>query len=376
MVLDRCKVLRELQQISEKLFFDCSSELNNAVQIWNVICNDLIFKERVAQANASWSLPSWQGLLGQIYQINHDACTSYSAVGIDGSQIYPDKHQGSSCFLINIGTVVLHYGITLPICLSSEPTVFAGNHEEHVHGSAVDFVNCRRQELEFDAGISIMRQLDSIESNEYRQLLLFDGSLIFWHLESKEPDLKMHFLTKYCRSLDILAQQKNLIAGYISLPKNKDLVNLLRFAQQEILSSDVSMDSLDHVIDTHICSFFLKPYFRTNVFMHQSKLCQLYSEPIRPYFFYLHVGSEIIRMEIPAWIALDNRLTDLVAMLALDNAIKGQGYPVVLAEAHEQAVVKGPDRDFFYQLIQKVGLDQNKSMALSQKVIKKRGITI
>lgn len=56
----------------------------------------------------------------------------------------------------------------------------------------------------------------------------------------------------------------------------------------------------------------------------------------------------------------------------LDQACKGNGYPVAIAEAHEQAVVKGPDRDFFYLLINKLAYDEKKRMSLSQKSMKKR----
>jgi hypothetical protein len=60
----------------------------------------------------------------------------------------------------------------------------------------------------------------------------------------------------------------------------------------------------------------------------------------------------------------------------LDQSIKGRGYPVCLAEAHEQAVVKGPDRDFFYHVLQKVGIEQKQHYVVSQKSLKKRGIGI
>ncbi len=65
-----------------------------------------------------------------------------------------------------------------------------------------------------------------------------------------------------------------------------------------------------------------------------------------------------------------------IASMIIDQCAKGRGYPVALAEAHEQAVVKGPDREFFYQLLHKFGFEQKQRFNLSQKVIKKRGIGI
>ncbi len=62
--------------------------------------------------------------------------------------------------------------------------------------------------------------------------------------------------------------------------------------------------------------------------------------------------------------------------MILDNTLKGRGYPFVLAEPNEQAVGKGADRDFFNHLIQKIGVDKHRHIALSQKSVKKRGIGI
>lgn len=79
---------------------------------------------------------------------------------------------------------------------------------------------------------------------------------------------------------------------------------------------------------------------------------------------------------MPAWIAENKEFLDRVCSVALDQSIKGRGYPVCLAEAHEQAVVKGPDRDFFYHLLQKIGIEKNKKIRFSEKAIKKKGIGV
>ena len=67
---------------------------------------------------------------------------------------------------------------------------------------------------------------------------------------------------------------------------------------------------------------------------------------------------------------------DLIATIIADQCVKGRGYPVVLAEAHEQAVVKGLDREFFYHLINKISLEHNKTLKISQKSRKKLGMGI
>ena len=70
------------------------------------------------------------------------------------------------------------------------------------------------------------------------------------------------------------------------------------------------------------------------------------------YFYYLNVNEEIARVEIPKWVADDEELLNLTHALALDQCRRGQGYPVALAEAHEQAVVTGSDRESFWQFVE------------------------
>ncbi len=47
-------------------------------------------------------------------------------------------------------------------------------------------------------------------------------------------------------------------------------------------------------------------------------------------FFYLHVGTEIVRVEVPQWVAASSMLLDQVHAVAYDQAQKGMGYPIAL----------------------------------------------
>jgi hypothetical protein len=367
--------MRELESVSSKLFVDFSSEFDVARAVWQSIATDDSFLPMVSDATYNLPLPLWNGILGDHIIVDPHKVPMRTLVGVDGSQIYPDRHQGSSCFLINIGSIILSYGITRPVKFSSDPQVFVGDDDAYSHGSLVDYINCRREELEFDAGLALMNTIKPAAAPGEQQLLLFDGALIFWHLESKDFAEREIFLSRYCASLVRLHDNNHLCAGYISCPRNKDLVNLLRFAMASRVCNN-AQEPLDHILDVHVAEFFLPLHSRTLVFKHQSKLCDRYQAHVRPYFFYLNVGSEIARIEVPAWIALNDGYVDTIASMILDSSIKGRGYPVVLAEAHEQAVVKGPDRELFYHLIQKIGLQRKQILSMSQKNVKKRGIGV
>ena len=57
-------------------------------------------------------------------------------------------------------------------------------------------------------------------------------------------------------------------------------------------------------------------------------------------------------MEVPQWVANDEGLLNLTHSLVLDQCRRGQGYPVALSEAHEQAVVTMSDRENFWHLVE------------------------
>ena len=234
-------------------------------------------------------------------------------------------------------------------------------------------VNCRRHLLELHAGL---KTIDQAGNDEAPFLLLFDGSLIFWHLEAKDSNIRDTFLPQYLIVLEHLYQAKTLVAAYISLPKSKELVNLLRLSLSDFSPSEPDNNQLANLVDAHVASFFLEPGQRTTIFKNQAHISLLYPDHLSPHFFYMDVGDEVIRVELPAWITEDLELVEKVASIVLDQAIKGRGYPVCLAEAHEQAVVKGPDREFFYHVITKIGIEQKRRLSLSQKSIKKRRIGI
>jgi hypothetical protein len=94
----------------------------------------------------------------------------------------------------------------------------------------------------------------------------------------------------------------------------------------------------------------------------------------RIYFCYVHVGTEIARVEVPEWVAQDTMLFNQALSLMLAQVYKGYGYPIAIAEAHNQAVVRGGDRARFFTLLEqqmiRAGL---RNVGTSYKEARKRG---
>lgn len=369
-MLNRAKVVRQLQQEAHRLFVHDQDTLSRIYALWSRIIQDPLLAQRVQHAQAPWPLPVWQGCIDWIIELA-PLCEVYTALSVDGSQIYPDRHQGTNCSLVNVGSVAITYGYQAgTVYFDSQPYIFfdemyAGLPLVH---DAIDYI---RQEYECMTAANLATKYVTTSTPG---VVLFDGTLIFWQLETKGSIYKHYFLPQYCSYLNALVLP---VVGYISAPRSKELANVLRFILcEEGIAQEEANQLVASVTDAMLLKSLLTPYTRTTVFMSRSGICSEYPEHLRPYFWYLHVGAEIARIESPAWVAHNTQLVDQISTIILDQCAKGCGYPIVLAEAHEQAVVKSADRDFFYQCIAKISIERNHCLRPSQKSIKKRGLGI
>jgi NurA-like 5'-3' nuclease len=111
---------------------------------------------------------------------------------------------------------------------------------------------------------------------------------------------------------------------------------------------------------------------RSALFISPSKVVKEHYGDHRVYFFYLRVDDEIARVEIPQWVAADKDLLELTHSLVFDQCRRGHGYPIVLSEAHEQAVVTGADRENFWELVESTLIEEHLPGSSSGKSLSKR----
>jgi len=373
-VLNRYKLSEVLHKHADQLFVDYSQEYACIRESWNRVVGDPTFIYKVREiGNVPWPVAYWNGNISDAISVNAMS-DPYVAGAVDGSQVYPDRHQNISCFLINIGSVALQYGTSdRSVYFDSIPYLMV-NKEDQQSVSA-DLVNNRREELELKEICMLYRRI--LKEKIASSVILFDGSLIFWHLFTQGVELSRRFLAKYIKLLDQMYHEQVVVAGYISLPRSRELSNLIRlelcnFDFTKILPYKLVSCMLDRIV----VQWFLEPYQRSIVFQNYGNMYTEYPPELSPYFFYMHTGSEIARVEIPAWIAKNESHVSLISRVILDQCIKGNGYPVVIAEAHEQAVIKGPDRDFFYYLLHKMSMEKKRHLVFSQKSKKKKRMEV
>ena len=294
----------------------------------------------------------------------------FTVIATDGSHIDVDRHQPTHCYLINIGGVVLRYGPRPDAMLDSVPHLYASDEELVITSPGMQG---REQPIEgtllgIKRSVEECKRLAELAAElpaDSKAVGLIDGSLILWNLEAY-PDfvsdilLEKAFLT-YLEQIRQLNEAREIpVASYISYPRSSDVVNALKVAlcPRDTVDSDKCSECktrecefVDGVRDRELFTALLKSGERSALFISPSKIQKRYGKNL-VHFFYLKLDEEIARIEIPQWVAQDEKRLNLVHTLVLDQCRRGQGYPVALGEAHEKAVITGADRENFWQMVE------------------------
>lgn len=295
----------------------------------------------------------------------------YTVVAADGSNIDVDRHRAAYCYLINIGLVTLCYGPNPSASLESWPRLYSEDsdlaivnennvHQQHqIRGPLLDAKRSVEELYKLTEGVSSLSQEGPV-------LALMDGSLVMYGMQNY-PDFVIEALVDkgLIKGLDELKKigetHPLAVASYISLPQSDDVVNALRIAicPQDAVDCDrycpageAPCDAVSGINDRVLFETLLGAGERSTVFINPSLIVEKRYGRHQVYFFYLRVEDEIARVEVPEWVAMDKKLLGLTHAMVIDQCVKGQGYPVALSEAHEQAVVTGADREEFWRLVE------------------------
>jgi hypothetical protein len=374
----------ELNERQERLQYALNTLRNQANDIDNL-------KRKIASSKTTWLVADIVDRPDRHFQAP-PLPAEFTVVATDGSHIDVDRHRSARCYLINIGSVVLHYGASPNALLDSHPSLYAGDEDLVI---APDGTKGREQPIEGTL-LGIKRSVDECQrlvelaaelEPDSSNLALLDGSLILWGLEAypefvTETLLERGFLS-YLNELKKINKDKKLaLASYISVPRSTDVVNTLRVAicPQDPLDTDRhcpecekrDCDAVAGVQDRELFSSLLNQGERSALFISQSSVVRKHYGEHWVYFFYLKLDDEIARVEVPQWVARDEKLLNLAHSLVLDQCQRGQGYPVALSEAHEQAVVTMADRENFWTLVESSLVEERLPTPTSGKSRSKR----
>lgn len=326
---------------------------------------------------------------------------AHTVLATDGSQISPSHHEVAYCYLINVGRVVLHYGQSRFPILDSLPEVVYRPEELYVSRQwgigTEEWMGHRRTVAEAlvlaELGETVRQQLvpSQPESSEADLrtlgppvLALVDGSLIYWFLESLPTEARNQILSPILESWDRLRTQGIPLVGYLSASRSGEGLNFLRLAACPFdapncqlhcqgQSEQAPCSSFTPLRDATFWATELQPGERSPFWRSSADILDLYGDHV-VYFCYLHVGAEVARVEVPRWVLKNDALCEMALRMVITQVQKGYGYPVALAEAHNQAVVRGSDRTRFFTLLEqemiRAGL---KNVGTSYKEARKRG---
>jgi len=392
MALDLSKIVSQVTAMVARLRAEGrerQERLEHALAVLNRQDDIERLREKIDASRTTWLVAGLVDGLGQCYPAP-PVLADFTIIASDGSHIDVDRHRSTRCYLINIGSVTLHYGANSGAVLDSMPHLYAGD-EDLVIVSPEQ--KGREQPIEgallgIKRGVDECRHLVELAAAlpaDSPALAMLDGSLILWNLEAyaefvAEEMLDRGFLS-CLEGLRKLGQEKKLaLAAYISFPRSTDVVNALRVAvcPRETVDSDRcpacetrECDALAGVRDRELFASLLEPGERSALFISSSKIQQRYG-PHQVHFFYLNVDDEVARVEIPKWVADDDGLLDLAHALVLDQCRRGHGYPVALSEAHEKAVVTGVDAENFWRLVEASLVEEHLPVTGSAKNRSKR----
>ena len=338
----------------------------------------------VAVAGKHTNKPTWlvADCRGQVPGVAHPlpalAPAHYTALATDGSQIPLDRHAVTLCYLINVGEIVLHYGSGERPRLTTQATLHYKDEDVYQTdggGDPVplsDKIIANRRLLAESAALAAL----IAENHDRCALALVDDPLILWVPQGESEAEQKRVIDDFCKMLEAARQCGTPIAGYVSRPGHKDVVGALRATLcPEGCSHDRASPcaALAALTDAQLFAGLLRcPGERSPVFGSAARVLSLYPPDQQIAFFYLNAGTEIARVEIPQWVADSEELLARTHVLCYDQACKGQGYPVALSEAHERAVVRGPERDAFFRLVEASFVRENVPAVTTRKALAKR----
>ncbi len=306
----------------------------------------------VATGEHDWpgALPAVDVPLDARFTVRSDPPHGTVVIGVDGSQVYPDPHAAALYYLIQIGGLVFGYDGSRPRPYSCEALHFR---DEELYDAQGYLISPERVGME--RLVQEMAYLAELTAIEHRLapaaplLALTDGPLLWPYVERSRVDSQA--VDAYLDALTEIQKTGGLPVGYVARPGGRALVELLwasRLAPEDI-PGRLPENPLRQLPDAALMAHFLAPGERSAWFSRPSSTNRRHAgRGHEVWFCYVNVGAArmpvIARVEAPEWGAPnEDAITTLHAVLLHQSQVLN-GYPYVLARAHEEALVTTADK--------------------------------
>ena len=391
MSLEMDKVVGQIAQMAE--------EIRSGEEVWQKHLDAALdlaahpgidtetLRARIEGAKVTWLVSEPLEAISSKYPAP-EAPRDYGVVSVDGSSIDSDRHGPARCYLINIGLAALRYGSGHGAELRSEPRLYAAEEDlvlrdpESAGEQAMTpaLVGIRRSVEEVRYLLEEMKK----SPPEVPTVCMLDGTLVpIGLIGGGAPEfVRRKFLEEGL--LDALDGFRELadeypiaLASYISYPGSAEVVNSLRVqvcphtpipdcdrhcsgfrgghggcgACTEAPKGARECDVVSMIRDRDLFGRLLRVGERSGLYESRSSIVRERYREHHVEFFYVNVGEEVGRVEMPRWVSRNEGMVNLVHSVVLEQCRLGQGYPLALAEAHEQAVLTGGDREEFWRMV-------------------------
>src|SRR3569833_563731 len=181
-------------------------------------------------------VPQWQQWAtideppSTVHALPYPAPAVYTALATDGSQIPLDRHALAPCYLLNVGMIALHYGTGERPLLESRATL-------HYKPEEIYSMSQTGEETPVsDRWVATKRLLaesaalaELIATNHERLATAFvDDPLIVWTPTGESDAMQKRIIDEFCEMLKAGMDVRVPIAGYVSRPGHRDVVDTLR----------------------------------------------------------------------------------------------------------------------------------------------------
>ena len=309
--------------------------------------------------------PTWRGARPCDDSLNarfipESAEEDATLIGVDGSQIYPNRHGPALYYLINTGVILLRQGSGEAPVVATRPQIFYTEndlYDDNLNLLNAQMVNGLRESEE-------MRELARWSEQERRHwggdaerliLALTDGPLLIWISEEEKSAAGEKAAWERVRAyLDLLQRiqtSRAIPIGYVARPRSANVLRLLHVAQ--LKQGDITKDSVRasryRALSDAALFRDLLPNQRTALFSSTAQVNKTFADDGQEIcFFYLNVSRtpdapRIARVDLPKWAAEQPGMLDRVHR-AIYRDCDGTDYPYVLIRAHELALVTYQER--------------------------------
>ncbi|SVD30788.1 uncharacterized protein METZ01_LOCUS383642, partial [marine metagenome] len=273
-----------------------------------------------------------------------ETVNEYRAVSADGSHIGIDRNLPAKCFLINIGIADFLYGDEANAELTNIPKLYVKAEDLMIREkNGVGFHLIEDSLLNAKRSVEELLALAKVfETTDFKvpTIGLIDGPIAVYGLPGvSNKQYVIDYLVRdgFEAALESIRKKNSVnmlgIVGFTSLPGNRDVAKILSaeicdksVEKSEFYchysSSDLTTfcsNCIGGVLDREIFSGILNEGERSPIFVRKQKDDEINNIA----FFYLNVGSEIARIEIPVWNIGEGYSINLIQSVIIEQSDRG-----------------------------------------------------